>query len=133
MDDLDRRPSSGWGVDRSERMKAFAARVRTCWSPRTATTYSADNPSRGQCSVTALLAHDELGGELLKTRVGEAWHFYNRVDGERADFTSEQFLHVIAYDDIAATRAEAMDDTSPEQLAALREACVRKRRAEITA
>ncbi|PAX08985.1 YunG family protein [Sphingomonas lenta] len=99
---------------------AFAARVRNCWSRQTATTYSAECPARGQCSVTALLAHEVLGGELLKTRVGEAWHFYNRIGGAPVDFTSEQFDHPVMYDNVPATHAEAMRDTSPKQLAALR-------------
>lgn len=100
----------------------FAERMRACWSSHTATVYSDENPARGQCSVTALLAQEELGGELLRTRVGEAWHFYNYVRGEQVDFTSGQFREMVTYDDIAATRGEAMADTSSEQLGALRSA-----------
>lgn len=100
----------------------FAKLIRGCWSPESATTYSADNPAKGQCSVTALLAQEKLGGELLKTSVGEAWHFYNRVEGERVDFTSGQFGGPIRYDDEPASREEAIRDTSPEQLSALRRA-----------
>lgn len=63
------------------------------------------------------------GGELLKTRVAfegtEAWHFYNRIDGTRLDFTAEQFAAPIRYDDLPATEAEALADTSPAQVATL--------------
>ena len=88
------------------RVTSFAERVRACWSVRTATTYNESSPARGQCSVTALLAQEQLGGELLKTRVGEAWHFYNRIGGERVDFTRDQFDQFLAYDDVPATRDE---------------------------
>lgn len=98
----------------------FAERIRACWSSRSATAFSDENPARGQCSVTALLAQEELGGELLKTKVGDGWHFYNRIGGARVDFTSDQFGRPIHYDDELATHAETMRDTSPQQLAVLR-------------
>ena len=70
--------------------------------------------------MTALLAQEELGGELLKTKVEDAWHFYNWIGGIRADFTNGQFDRSIDYDDIPATRDEAIRDTSAPQLKALR-------------
>jgi hypothetical protein len=72
--------------------------------------------------VTALVVQDVLGGSLLKTRVGPHWHFYNRLAGERVDLTDSQFSAPIAYDDVPATRAEALGDTSVEQYQALRKA-----------
>jgi hypothetical protein len=41
--------------------------------------------------VTALVVQDVLGGEILKTRVAGAWHFYNSIDGSRWDLTLSQF------------------------------------------
>lgn len=38
-------------------------------------------------SLTSLLVHDIFGGEILKTKRKRGWHFYNRVDGLRVDFT----------------------------------------------
>ena len=108
-------------------VERISQRVRAGWSAATASTWTADNPARGQCSVTALVAQDELGGELLKTRVGEAWHFYNRIGGERVDLTAGQFEAPIAYEDLAATREEALADTSPAQYRALAEAAKRRR------
>jgi hypothetical protein len=89
------------------------------WSPETSTLYSEANPARGQCSVTALAVQRLLGGEILKTRVGGAWHFYNRVEGRVIDFTAEQFDDLPEYLDVPATRADALSDTSPEQYSAL--------------
>ena len=44
-------------------------------------------PDPGQDSVISLLIHDVFGGEILKTHAKKKWHFYNRIDGERVDFT----------------------------------------------
>jgi len=70
--------------------------------------------------VTALVVHDELGGEILKTDVNGAWHFYNRVDHKRIDFTMSQFDGPIGYADIPSTRAEALGDCSEQQYELLR-------------
>ncbi|WP_390551609.1 hypothetical protein [Qipengyuania sp. MTN3-11] len=105
-------------------MQSFAAVIGSCWSAETATTYSAANPARGQCSVTALLALEVVGGSLAKTRVEGAWHFYNVIEGERVDLTVGQFERPISYRDLPATVDEALADCSPQQLAALRAAWV---------
>jgi hypothetical protein len=77
--------------------------------------WRSDNPAAGQCSVTALVVQDELGGEILKTDVNGAWHFYNQIDGRRVDFTVSQFDSPIGYDDVTSNRLEALDDTSAAQ------------------
>lgn len=100
-------------------------RLGSAWSPRTATAWREDNPALGQCSVTALVVQEVLGGDILKTRVGGAWHFYNQVAGSRLDLTEGQFPGSIGYDDLPSTRDEALADTSEAQLAALREALFR--------
>jgi hypothetical protein len=41
----------------------------------------------GQDRLVSLLIHDVFGGEILKTHKNKSWHFYNRIDGERVDFT----------------------------------------------
>jgi hypothetical protein len=64
-------------------------RLREAWSLETGGKRRPDNPAAGQCSVTALAVQDECGGEILKTDIGGAWHFYNRIDGRRIDFTHE--------------------------------------------
>jgi hypothetical protein len=69
--------------------------------------------------VTALVVQHCFGGRLLKTRVGEAWHFYNEIDGQLCDFTAEQFDDDVAYQHLAATREEALADTSPTQVSHL--------------
>jgi hypothetical protein len=41
----------------------------------------------GQDRLVSLMIHDVFGGEILKTHKNKSWHFYNRIDGERVDFT----------------------------------------------
>lgn len=43
-----------------------------------------------QDSLISLLIHDIFGGEILKTHKKRGWHFYNRINGERIDFTSPE-------------------------------------------
>ena len=70
--------------------------------------------------MTALVVQDALGGDILKTDVDGAWHFYNRIDGRRWDFTISQFERPISYDDLPSDRDEALSDTSWEKYQVLR-------------
>ncbi len=76
--------------------------LRAAWGPDTCDphdleTWSPDNPSRGQCGVTALVIQDLLGGDLVlgevyvgETKVGH--HYWNRLpDGSEVDLTADQF------------------------------------------
>jgi hypothetical protein len=61
----------------------------------------------GQDSVISLLIHDIFGGEILKTHKKKNWHFYNRIDGERVDFTEkEKSAGVILFEDIPVSPDE---------------------------
>ena len=63
----------------------------TC-APRMRGGWSRDNPTLGQCSVTAFLVQDLLGGTVRGIlRDEENYHCYNIVDGVVFDLTSEQF------------------------------------------
>jgi len=94
-------------------------RLERAWSAETSTLWTADNPARGQCSVTALAVQKLCGGDILKTHTAAGPHFYNRIDGERFDFTAAQFGTPPSYDDLPSDAAEAMADTSPAQLETL--------------
>jgi hypothetical protein len=48
------------------------------------------NPAEGKDGVVSLLIHDIFGGEILKTKKKKRWHFYNRIDGKRLDFTRKE-------------------------------------------
>ncbi len=123
----------GWGVSeltptseaREEPPVALYRRLTRAWSSETSSTWRRDNPACGQCSVTALVVQDVLGGELLKTRVAGAWHFYNRIDGRRWDLTVGQFATPIGYDDLPSSRQEALADTSKQRYVTLVERLAR--------
>lgn len=106
-------------------VKQFAKAVEMSWSSQSSTLWTADNPAAGQCGVTALVASDQLGAEILKTRYGSIWHFYNRIDGQRHDFTESQFGEPIDYDDLPSSRDEAFGDTNAHQYASLSKAVKR--------
>ena len=65
--------------------------------------------------MTALVAQEKFGGEILKTDVNGAWHFYNRIDGRRVDFTMKSIHSPIGYDDVPSSRDEALGDCSRQQ------------------
>ncbi len=54
--------------------------------------WSAENPSLGQCAVTALVVQDFFGGELVRGRTHSATHYWNLLpDGRELDLTADQF------------------------------------------
>lgn len=95
--------------------------LKTAWSAQSSGAWTADMSAKGQCSVSALVVQDLFGGEILKTRTPGGMHFYNRVENVRWDLTIGQFASPIPFEDLPATREDALADTSPAQYAALRE------------
>lgn len=65
--------------------------------------------------MTARVLNDHFGGEILKTRAGDAWHFYDRLAGTWVDATDAQFPGRIAYLDLGSSRDEAFADTCERQ------------------
>jgi hypothetical protein len=58
------------------------------------------------------MIHNIFGGEILKTHMKKSWHFYNRIDGERVDFTGSESLKsagVTRFEDIPSTPDETND------------------------
>lgn len=103
------RQTDGTGFNRA----SVERTLRMCWSERTSKQWSAGNPAAGQCSVTALVVQDHFGGRILKTRIGDAYHFYNEIGGSVHDLTSSQFEQEVTYMDLQSTRREAAADCSP--------------------
>lgn len=100
------------------------------WSVETSVIYSPDAfPSYGQCAQTAILIQERFGGEILRTTSwhGRGNHFYNRIAGKRVDFTADQFSmphysYDLTYEDQPSSAAEAVKETLPGQVEALRRA-----------
>ena len=78
------------------------------------------NPAKGQDSIISMLIHDIFGGEILKTRKRKGWHFYNKVECLRIDFTSSEIemqKKAESFEDIPCSSSEiknyfAMEDYS---------------------
>lgn len=85
------------------------------WSLQSSTKWNSQNPAKGQCGVTSLVVNDLLGGQIMKTKLTDGWHFYNFIEGKRYDFTESQFDEIIHYMDIPSTRNEAFSDTNDQQ------------------
>lgn len=90
-------------------------KFRSAWSLETGRKWRPDNPACGQCSVTALVLQDLLGGDILKTSVEGQWHFYNGLGEQRLDLTDTQFEQPLEYQDLPSNRSEALQDTSTQQ------------------
>ena len=61
-----------------------APRMRPDWSP--------ENPTLGQCSITAFLMQDIYGGKVYGVPLGDGnYHCFNAAGGCTFDLTSEQF------------------------------------------
>ena len=71
------------------------AAIEEAWARETSAdseNWNEQNPAWGQCAVTALAIQDKLGGELLRTTVGQISHYFNRLpDGRELDLTRKQF------------------------------------------
>ena len=76
-------------------------RLRHLWTP--------DNPTLGQCSITAFLAQDIFGGKVLGLlRPDGNYHCFNQVQNVIFDLTSEQFgEEVLNYEDCEEQSREA--------------------------
>lgn len=63
----------------------------TC-APRMRSSWTKENRTLGQCSITAFLAQDIFGGKVYGIRrEGGSYHCYNVIGDCRFDLTSEQF------------------------------------------
>ncbi len=74
--------------------------AETC-APRMRDRWSSDNPTCGQCSITAFLAQDIFGGRVYGIRRPDGnYHCYNVIGDCVFDLTSEQFGdEVLCYED----------------------------------
>jgi len=62
----------------------------TCY-PSLQDTWSKQNPSLGQCAITALVVNDFLGGKIMRTICDGISHYYNLIDNKVVDLTVDQF------------------------------------------
>ena len=71
--------------------------LRVSWSKETAhpscqAEWVPNDPSYGQCAITAMLVYDMFGGSIHRIRVdGGGTHYFNKIDGHYIDLTVDQF------------------------------------------
>lgn len=71
--------------------------LRICWSKETAypscqAEWVPEDPSYGQCAITAMLVYDMFGGSIHRIHIdGGGTHYFNCIDGHYIDLTREQF------------------------------------------
>ena len=78
--------------------KTLIDAIQDTWSYETSnnTEWRSENPSLGQCAVTACVVQDYLGGEIYNSVAtfpeGKIEsHYFNVVEGEIIDLTKQQF------------------------------------------
>lgn len=75
------------------RLKQLLSEVwsyNTC-SPSLRVFWNENNPSLGQCAITALVVNDYFGGKIMRCMSPTGSHYYNLIDGKIIDLTAEQF------------------------------------------
>lgn len=104
------------------------------WSENTSVCYNPDIApvSYGQCTPTAMVIFEMFGGEILRTGVQKRdgtsiRHFYNRIAGQRYDFTADQFKISgywcdVIYEDIRSSVDEAATEMLSGQMEYMRSA-----------
>ena len=77
-------------------LELFAV-LEQCWAKDTAypacqAEWLSNDPSYGQCAITATLVHDMFGGTIHKIKVsGGGTHYFNKLNGRYVDLAREQF------------------------------------------
>ena len=83
----------------------------TCY-PECRNQWNDDNKTLGHCAIVALIINDYFGGYICKMKVNNISHYFNLIDGEIVDLTSEQFkINDISYANyIIKTREDVLMD-----------------------
>ena len=87
-----------WGAERApEEIRQLYRDLKKAWcaetcAPRLRPGWSPDNPSLGQCSITAFLVQDLFGGKVFGVPLPEGGvHCFNELGDHSFDLASEQF------------------------------------------
>lgn len=78
-------------ISELKQLLLYSWKKETC-SPGLRTEWNEENPSLGQCAITALIVNDIYGGKIMRCMASTGSHYYNIVDDELVDLTVEQFL-----------------------------------------
>jgi hypothetical protein len=94
-DTMQRRSNHKSASEDAVLLSSLPAVFQECWRRETSyepEKWSPENPTHGQCAITALVIQDLLGGDLLRAKADGADHYWNRLPGCRElDLTRDQF------------------------------------------
>lgn len=65
--------------------------------PKIQNSWNENNKCLGMCAITSLIVNDYFNGEICKIYVDDISHYFNLIEGEIIDLTSNQFTHEIDY------------------------------------
>lgn len=92
-----------YGQGKNKKLDELYEILSDCWdidtcAPRMRNNYSSDNKTLGQCSITAFLIQDLLGGLVYGVKLDDGnYHCFNYINNQIYDLTSEQFDHELEY------------------------------------
>ncbi len=82
----------------------------TCY-PLCRDSWNSDNPTLGHCAIVSLIVNDYFEGEIYKIKVDGISHYFNIIDNNIIDFTSNQFNKEIDYNNkVKKDRLEILQD-----------------------
>ena len=82
----------------------------TCY-PLCRDDWNDDNPTLGHCAIVSLIVNYYFDAEIYKIKVDGISHYFNLIDNNVVDFTSNQFNKEINYNDkIKKDRFEILQD-----------------------
>lgn len=79
------------GIEQLKQLLIQIWNLETC-APGLKNEWNKQNPSLGQCAITALIVNDFFGGKIMRCMTSSGSHYYNLINGELFDLTVEQFL-----------------------------------------
>lgn len=88
----------------AEALLPFYNKIKNAWckescSPSLRENWPNGNIAKGQCFVTAIAVWETFGGEVFELKISEnEIHYYNVINGEIVDLSSEQFGENITAD-----------------------------------
>lgn len=77
-------------LDELEKIIKLSWSKETCY-PNQKNIWNKENPSLGQCAITALIINDFMGGKIMRCMCGNISHYYNIINEAIVDLTFEQF------------------------------------------
>lgn len=98
--------------------KAILIALKRAWRFDKSPELNPDKTAVNKSSVISQLIFDIFGGEILKTHKKKGWHFYNRINGVRIDFTnsgSDKIFQDYHFEDIPSNTEEIKNYFEQEQ------------------